>query len=155
MKLAEKYVEHIHGAVMMHLGSRNQALLPYAVSAWGGLVSPDRESLTIYVLEVKSKKILQNLIENGKFALTVNHPLSLETYQFKGIFVSSRPANPQDKAIQTIYNNKIIALLSPIYPHFTDRYNQMVMKPMVSITLKIDEIFEQTPGPGTGNKVPQ
>jgi hypothetical protein len=29
MKLAENYVEHLHGTVFMHLGSRNQALIPH------------------------------------------------------------------------------------------------------------------------------
>jgi hypothetical protein len=155
MILNENYVEHLHGTVMMHLGSRNQALLPHTVTVRGALVSPDRELITIYVLESQTEQLLHNLNDNGRFSFVVANPVTLETYQFKGTFVSSRPSESKDEAVQTIYLNKINGLLGYMYPNQVERMNQMITKPMVCITLQVEDIFDQTPGPGTGNKIPQ
>jgi hypothetical protein len=153
MKLTEKYVEHLHGTVTMYLGSRNQALLPHLIRAHGALVSPDRELLTVYVLEIQSEQLLQNLNENGKFSFVVGNPANFQTYQFKGTFVSSRPSDSQDEAVQAIYFNKIYGVAGVMFPHLVERINQMVTKPMVSITLRIEEVFDQNPGPGSGKLI--
>lgn len=155
MKLTEKYVEHLYGMVTMYLGSRNQALRPHNVRARGVLASADRELLTVYILESQSEKVLQNLNENGKFSLTAGSVVNFETYQFKGNFVSSRPSDANDEAVQAIYSDKILGLVGHGAPHLLDIMKDMIVKPMISITLNVQEIFEQSPGPGTGNKISQ
>ena len=153
--ISEKLVEFIHGPVFMALGTRNEKLRPAHTFAVGAIVNQDRETLTCFVLQSRAEKIMGNLEDNGKIALTVGSP-SHESYQLKGHYVSLRPTDAKDVAIQEIYRTKLVALMLQY------GYPEQIVKPMilgakyqpaVAITFRVEEIFLQTPGPEAGKKI--
>ncbi|MBI3799091.1 MAG: pyridoxamine 5'-phosphate oxidase family protein [Deltaproteobacteria bacterium] len=153
--ISEKLVEFIHGPVFMALGTRDEKLRPTHTFIAGALVNSDRETITCFVLQSRAEKILGNLENNGRITMTVGHP-SHESYQLKGRYVSSRPLEAKDVAIQEIYRTKLLSvflqygfpeqLAKPLVLGF--RY-----QPAVGITFRVEEVFLQTPGPGAGEKI--
>jgi hypothetical protein len=145
MKLTANYVEHLHGAIFAYIGTRNSTLIPNTQMVQGVLVSPDREDVTVFLLESQSEVVLQNLMDNGRFALTAANPLTFETYQFKGSFMTSYHSDAKDVAIQRICVDKLNAAIKPLWSAPSERKHLMTRNPLISIVLRVEEIFEQTP----------
>lgn len=146
MKLADHYVEHLHGAVFIYVDSYNDDMQLNTQMAQGVLVSPDREDLTIYIMESQAHVLLANLLENAKLSLTVTDPLTLATYQFNGAYQSHGPSDSKDRVLQNIYSYKLNAAIQMVWPSSSDRRDSIVLEPMVSIRIYIEEILEQSSG---------
>jgi len=153
--LTEKFVEFIHGPVIMSMGTRDERLRPAHTFVIGAIVNQDRETITCFVLQSRAERIMGNLENNGRIAMTVSHP-SHESYQLKGRYMSSRPVDAKDVAIQEIYRTKLLAcMLQYGYP---EQLAQPLIlgfryQPAMGITFCVEEIFLQTPGPEAGKKI--
>jgi hypothetical protein len=146
MKLADHYVEHLHGAVFIYVDSYDDDLLINTQMAQGLLVSPDREDLTIYIMESQAHVLLANLLETAKLTLTVTDPLTLSTYQFNGVYLSHAPSDSKDRVLQNMYAYKLNAAIQTEWPSSSDRRDPSELEPMVSIMLYVEEIIKQTSG---------
>ncbi|MGE4092976.1 MAG: pyridoxamine 5'-phosphate oxidase family protein [Candidatus Binatia bacterium] len=153
--LPERIVEAIHGPAVMSAGTRDQQLHPAHTSVVGAIVHPDKETVTFFVPESRSAQILNNLKHNGRVALGISL-LTHEAYQLKGVFLSSRPGDEKDRAVQEIYRSKLLAsLLQFGYPEPMVRpfVLGLIYHPSVAITFRVEEFFLQTPGPDAGKKM--
>lgn len=153
--IPDRIVEVIHGPAFMHAGTHNEKLRPAHTFVIGAVVHPDRETLTFFVPESRSERILSDLKSNGKVALAVGL-VTHEAYQLKGVYVASRPTDAKDLAVQEIYRAKLLsALLQAGYPEQIARplVLGMAYQPAVAITFRAEEIFLQTPGPEAGKKI--
>jgi hypothetical protein len=152
MKLPEQMIQHVHGLSFMYLGTRSDKLIPFVNRVLGAIVEKDQESITVYMLESQSHRTLENLKHNGKCALFITEPVSHESYQFKGDFISARPCNENDEAIQGIYFQKVANYLSQLGVPEAVLYN-FVSGPMIAVTFRVEEVYDQTPKPGAGQKI--
>jgi hypothetical protein len=153
--IPDRIVEVIHGPAVMYAGTRDERLRPAQTVVIGAVVQPDQETITFFVPESRSERILSNLKSNGRVAFAVGL-LTHEAYQLKGGYVSSRPTDAKDRALQEIYRSKLLsAMIQAGYP-------EQIMKPLVlgylyqpgvAITFHVEEIFLQTPGPEAGKKI--
>jgi len=153
--IPDRIVEVLHGPAVMYAGTRNERLYPAQTYVIGAVVHPDQETITFFVPESRSERILSDLKSNGRVALAVGL-LTHEAYQLKGGYISSRPTDAKDRAVQEIYRSKLLsAMIQAGYP-------EQVMKPFVlgfayqpgvAITFRAEEIFLQTPGPEAGKKI--
>jgi hypothetical protein len=120
----------------------------------GAVVQPDRRPLPFSFLRA-AREDPSNLKNNGRVALAVGL-LTHEAYQLKGVYVSSRPTDTRDYAVQEIYRSKVLsAFLQAGYPEQIAKPYILgfVYQPGVAITFRVDEIFLQTPGPEAGKKI--
>jgi hypothetical protein len=139
----------------MFAGTRNERLHPAQAFVVGAVAHPDRETITFFIPESRSERILSDLNNNGRVALAVSL-ITHEAYQLKGVYLSSRPTDAKDRAVQEVYRSKLLsALLRAGYP-------EQIAKPLVlgcayqpgiAITFRAEEIFLQTPGPEAGKKM--
>jgi hypothetical protein len=153
--IPDRIVEVLHGPAVMYAGTRNERLYPAQTYVIGAVVHPDQETITFFVPESRSERILSDLKSNSRVALAVGL-LTHEAYQLKGVYISSRPTDAKDRAVQEIYRSKLLsAMIQAGYP-------EQVMKPFVlgfayqpgvAITFRAEEIFLQTPGPEAGKKI--
>ena len=153
--IPEKLVEFIHGPVFLHVGTRDEKLRPSHAFAIGAVVNRDRETVTLFVPRGRSGKMLANLNENGKIALTAGSP-SHEAYQLKGAYVSVRAADEKDRAVQEIYRGKLWPFgVQCGYPEQIAKPLVLgfVYQPAVAITFRVEEVFLQTPGPEAGKRI--
>ena len=151
--ISDRVVELLHGPAFMQVGTRNAELHPAHTLAIGAVAHADRETVTLFVPESRSTRILGDLQDNGRVALAIALA-SHEAYQLKGTYRSSRPTGDEDIALQEAYRAKLFAaarqagypdeIAGPLTLGFAYR-------PGVAITFRVEEIFLQTPGPGAGN----
>ncbi|MGE0681451.1 MAG: pyridoxamine 5'-phosphate oxidase family protein [Candidatus Binatia bacterium] len=153
--IPDRIVEAIHGPAVMYIGTRDERLRPAQTFVIGAVVHPDRETVTFFIPESRSARILSDLTNNGRVALAVSL-VSHEAYQLKGSFIASRPANAQERAVQEIYRSKLLsAMLQAGYPEQIAKPLVLgfAYQPAVAITVRAEEIFLQTPGPEAGKKL--
>jgi hypothetical protein len=153
--ITDRVVEVIHGPAWMYAGSHDERLCPAQTVVIGAIVHSDQETMTFFVPESRSERLLSHLKSNGRVALAVSLPTH-EAYQLKGMYLSSRAADAKDRAVQDIYRAKLItATIQGGYPEQLIKWLVLgfVYQPAVAITFRPEEIFLQTPGPQAGKKI--
>jgi hypothetical protein len=152
--IPDRVVEVIHGPAFMQAGTRDGELRPAHTFVAGAAVSEDRQSITFFVAQSLSKRILENLQDNGRVAFGVAL-ISHEAYQLKGTYASSRPADEQELAFQEAYFAKLLDAASQLFPESMARgmVASIPSRASVAITFRVEEVFLQTPGPGAGGKM--
>lgn len=153
--IPDRIADVIHGPAFMHAGTRDEQLRPTQTFVVGAVVHPDRETITFFVPESRSGRILSDLENNGRVALAIGL-VTHEAYQLKGVFISSRPTDAKDRAVQEIYRSKLLS--SMLHAGYPQQIAQplvlgFVYQPGIAITFRVEEIFLQTPGPGAGKKI--
>lgn len=152
MKLSDKMIEFIHGPNSIFLGTRSDKLIPHVKWIIGAIVEKDQESITCYLLECLAQPVLENTGHNGSCALFVSHLVSHESYQFKGTFISVRPCNENDEAIKGIYFQKFGNFLMHVGVSEANLSN-LATGPAVAVTFRVEEVYDQSPRPGAGQKI--
>jgi hypothetical protein len=153
--IPDRVVEVLEGPAFVQVGTRDARLRPAHTYVVGAIAHADRTTVTFIVPEGRSARMLSDLQDNGRVALTMSLA-SHESYQMKGTYLSSRPTGDQDVELQEAYRAKLYAaarqagfpeeIARPLTLGFTYR-------PGVAITFRVEEIFRQTPGPGAGDRM--
>lgn len=152
--IPDRVLEVLHGPAMMFVGTRDAGLRPAHTAAVGAVAHDDRRTVTFFVPESRSAKLLGNLTDNGRVALDFGW-MSHEAYQLKGTYFSSRPTTGEDIARQEAYRKKLVAAVRQVYPEEIARSLALgyQYKPGVAVTFRVDEVYLQTPGPGAGSRI--
>ena len=133
------------------MGTRDTNLKPDFCRVLGVQVV-DQDHLRFFMDKKSNPTSFKNLQPSAPIALTTTRADNFESYQFKGKFVKLTECSDEDN--QTIqaylhgFNDAVVALglqdgLVYNYPH-SNTY---------ALEMEVKEIFEQTPKPGTGNKL--
>lgn len=153
--IPDRILDVIHGPAFMHAATRDERLRPAHAFVVGATVHPDRETITFFVPESRSERILSDLENNGRVALAVGL-VTHEAYQLKGVFLSSRPTDAKEQAMQEIYRSNVLSsMLQAGYPQQLAQPMALgfLYQPGIAITFRVEEIFLQTPGPDAGKKI--
>jgi hypothetical protein len=152
--IPDRVAEVLEGPSFVQLGTRDAGLRPAHTFAVGARVHPDRRTVTVFVPESRSARVLSDLADNGRVALTFSLA-SHEAYQLKGAFLSSRPTNEEDVALQEAYRAGLYASVRQVYPDEIARPLSLGFRyrPGVAITVRVEEVYLQTPGPGAGERL--
>jgi len=152
--IPDRVVEVLHGPAFMQVGTRDAELRPAHTWAVGAIVHDDRRTVTFFVPESCSTRMLSNLRGNGRVAFAfawVTH----EAYQLKGTYFDVRPATDEDVARQEAYRAKLLAGARQVFPEEIARPLALgfAYRPAVAVTFRVDEVYLQTPGPGAGTRM--
>jgi len=152
--IPERVVEVLRGPAFMHVGTRDAELRPAHAFPTGVVVDDDRETVTFFVNEWRSTRILSDLENNGRVALAGGW-MTHEAYQLKGVYLSSRPATDEEMAFQEAHLARLSAELSQVLPKETVEtlFLKLACRPSLAVTFRVEEVFLQTPGPGAGTKM--
>jgi hypothetical protein len=133
-------------------GTRNQDLVPFGHRVSGWCIGADGRSLTAFIPEPAG--LVESLQENGELALTVEAFPAHETYQFKGRYVSHRPAHREDLAIVDRIRERFIKNMRAVFPLLPEGIaGAFTSKPALAVEFEVSEIYVQTPGPGAGARI--
>lgn len=153
--IPERVIAFLHGPVFVQIGTRDAGLRPCHASVVGTRVHDDRETVTVLVPTARADRTLQNLAGNGRVAVAAGH-VSHESYQLKGTYLSSRPADQADRARQEALRAALLAsALEAGYPEPLARPFTLgfAYTPAVAITFRAEEVYQQTPGPDAGTRL--
>src|SRR5215510_867745 len=80
-------------------GSRDRDLVPCGHRVVGWRIGTDHRTLACMVPALSVTNLVENLTDNGSFAVTIEEFPSHETYQFKGQYLRHRDASADDQRL--------------------------------------------------------
>ena len=100
--------------------------------------------------------LAETLRESPLLAVTIEHIGPHETYQFKGVVVGSRGAEPADREVWERIRRRFSEAVRRVDPHLgleDPQLRDYIPPPETALRLSLREIFLQTPGPGAGRRL--
>jgi hypothetical protein len=112
----------------------------------------DLQTITVYVPLATSHEAIQNLAMTRKLAVTVTHPRDNFAAQFKGEAIDTRLAREDEAAFVRARLDAFADVLDRIgVPRRVSR--SLAHWPAFAVTMRVDQTFDQTPGPNAGRPV--
>ncbi len=150
--LAPELVDLLKTGVSVVVGTRDATLMPECTRAWGITIGPDRRSATIYLTEAISRRTLRNLEDNGQIAVSCTRPTDHLACQLKGRVQAIRPATPREVELSRTWHREFLAELVAIgVPR--ELGEAWITEPALAVEIDVTDVFHQTPGPGTGERL--
>jgi hypothetical protein len=145
----EELASFLQEGIAVQLGTRNARLEPNGVRVVAVLVERDGTHVVAYVPDVAARGVLPDLESNGQAALVFARPPDERACQLKGTFAGARPATADEyAAVQGQWDRWLDRLSTIGYPRPT--FECWAKWPCIAIRVKVNAIFNQTPGPGAG-----
>ena len=148
----EQLAGFLQEGLSTHIASRNERLEPSAARVTALLVEPDGLHVVAFVPTVAGGPILADLRTNGQVALVCARPPDERGCQVKGVFVDARDAREDERPVVVAqwerFRDKLAMIGLPRVA--TDAW---VTWPCTAIRLRVQALFDQTPGPGAGARL--
>lgn len=151
--LSEALTEYIHGGLVAQMGTRNARLEPNGTQLAAVRVEDDRLHIVAYVPAAAAGAVLADLHDNGQAAVTFTRPVDDVACQIKGTFVDSWPARDDEHAFVMARWEGFLQQLEQVgLPRVAAAH--WTVWPAVAVRIRAAAIFDQTPGPGAGARLP-
>ena len=149
--LTSKLKSFLGNALGMGMGTCDANLVPDFSRVLGARAIDDYH-IQFFIDLPTSTRTLDNLRDNGKLSVVVVEIHNAESYQLKGRFVSESNVTPEELDYINTYliNFDKVAVDIGLLPGVLFNYRH---SDMMTITMEVQEIFEQTPKKGTGQKL--
>jgi Pyridoxamine 5'-phosphate oxidase len=138
--------------LVISLGTCAADLTPSGVRAWGPSVSEDGSSVQLFIDRPSAAPAIANLRDNGRVAACFTDVTSLRSVQLKGRCVELGDPQPEDWLQIERHRDAFAKSCEVIgYPKHVAR-NIWSMQ-VVKVRFIVDQVFNQTPGPGAGGSL--
>jgi hypothetical protein len=135
-------------------GTRDRNLVPSGHRVCGWQIDGSGRTITAFMSEASSPRLLETLQDNGRIALTFEEIATHETYQIKGRYLRHRPVRPAEIDIADIARERFARSLRSLYDeHVSALLAASIPAPDLAVDVGVDEVFLQTPGPGAGARI--
>jgi hypothetical protein len=132
-------------------GTRDDDRIPRSHRVWGVRLHPD-DSVTFMVPPYGTEDLEACAVSDRHVALTIGELPSHETYQLKGRAVRVAPPSADDLSYFRAYRERMCAHIVTLgFPEPLAR--AWLLDPMLTVTMRTEEAFVQTPGPGAGRRL--
>jgi len=151
--LSPELMEFVHGGVAVMVATRDDDLRLALARGWGPQISGDGRSASLCVEAPESSPTLANLKGNGAIAVTASPPMLATGIQLKGgVHAVRGPDSAElDRARQQLGAFTAGAEAVGVAPGLARRL--FTASDLVVVSFSIDEVFDQTPGPGAGQRL--
>jgi hypothetical protein len=129
-------------------------LVPCGHRIVGWRVGADHQTLACMVPALFLTGLVENLTDNGRFAVTIEEFPTHETYQFKGQYLRHRDAGAEDQRLVARIRERFARSVRSVLTEIPEAVlRDVVLDPAVIVEMRVEEIFLQTPGPGAGTRI--
>ena len=136
----------------IQLATRNAALEPNGVRVVAARVEKDGTHVVAYVPDISARHVLPDLESNGQAALVFARPPDERACQVKGMFAGARSSTDDERAVvEAQWDRWLDRLVTIGLPR--EAFEHWVTWPCVAIRVRVNAIFNQTPGPGAGARL--
>jgi len=147
--ISDEIAAFIESGLSINVGTCDSELEPDGAIAWAARVHDDRQQITIYLHKEAALAMVRNLNEHPGIAVLFERPTSHRACQVKGVFVSSRAAKPTERTtVKKQFESFFMDLEGIGIPRAM--VSGLMIWPCTAIQFRATDVFEQTPGPGTG-----
>jgi hypothetical protein len=135
--------------IFIALAACNDRLEPAGGRGVAAVVEPDGTHLVVFVTSVGAPGLLPIMESSGQASVCFARPPDERACQIKGTFAGSRPASEDERELVQGQWNRWLDRLATIgmaratFAHWPSW-------PCVAIRVRVNAIFNQTPGPGAG-----
>lgn len=119
----------------------------------GFMVEEDNEHVTFFIPKKLWKTFEPFLKEDLNMSLLMASIKDFESYQVKGQYVEHQICSDENIDFYRLKVLKIVDVMSVMGIDGNKIFSYLNDNNSVAVTMKINDVFEQTPKPGTGNKV--
>jgi hypothetical protein len=154
--LDERIASFITGPdVSMAVASRDAQLMPSLFKVCGCRVNGERTRVTLYVDQNYAAGVVRDLRAGGPVAAVFSVPATHRTLQLKGERADVAAVTPADREYVRAHFESIVAHIAALgYPEDALRcYFHYAPEQLVAVSFAPQAAFEQTPGPGAGNRL--
>jgi hypothetical protein len=112
----------------------------------------DLETVTVYVPVATSHETIQNLATTKRLAIVATHPVEHCATQLKGTAIDARLAREDEAPLVRAGIDSLSDILERIgLPRRVTR--SVAHWPAFAINMRVEQVFEQTPGPNAGSRL--
>jgi hypothetical protein len=149
-----KIVRFLERANVGHAATRDARLVPHGHRISGWKLNADGTTMSVFIPATASEHLVESLLDNGQFAVTVEDYPAHETYQFKGRYRGHRAATTDDLQATDRVRERWVRSLRQIAPPGSEPHiRAYVQTPAIAVDFEVHEIYVQTPGPGAGARI--
>ena len=142
-------VELIESPCAQIVGTVDADGLPDATRGWGAQVLDDGTKIRL-LLAANAATSIRNLRSTRRIAFTATHFLTLHSVQVKGIALTVDEATETDRGRYEEFCAGCVRMLEEMDGTPESLSRRFVPSGIVVCVLTVDELFDQTPGPGAG-----
>lgn len=148
----ERLLKGLEPGVSAIVGSVDADGNPACCRAVGLRTEDDLATVTVFVPIATSKETIANVKATGRLAVVTTHPISHCATQLKGMVERTRVARDDEHAFIEAFFGGFGGVLNTIgYPPRVTR--SVVQWPALALEMRVDEIYEQSPGPKAGSRL--
>lgn len=144
------YLALLEDGAAFYLATRDGDNLPEVALLAGAAAGPEPGTLTIFV-PLGWTRALANLRDNGRVAMTLARLADYRTYQLKGQALAIRDAREDERATALRHHDAFARAAD--FEKLGHVVRSWAWWPCAAVDVRVEEVFAQTPGPGTGQKV--
>jgi hypothetical protein len=122
---------------------------PHASRAWGAIVGDDGASLRV-MLDGDDHQCLANLVDDAPVAVTGGNVMTLASVQVKGTIRRVEELTALDQALRERATDLFLDAVCEVDRQPRELLDAMVPDRFIACVVDVDEIFDQSPGPGAG-----
>ena len=150
--ISEELAAFLESGLSIVVATRDGELQPDGAAAWAARVHADRTHVTLFFYEDAAARVLRNLKDFPQIAIDFDRPTTHRACQVKGELISSRPAGEEDRPE---IERQIDAFSCDLEAIGIPRAMFAGWKtwPCTAMQVRATALFEQTPGPGTGERL--
>jgi hypothetical protein len=148
-RIDEKLKQYVESGVATIVGTGNESGRPTIAFGWAPRVAEDGTTLEVFIDTERAGTTLKNLRSNGRIAVTLAHPVSYQSVQFKGRFIDAVETPEEDKAWLQQQRDAFVTSTSLIGDP-PEIIQKMWMDDTILVSLTVERAFDQTPGPEAG-----
>lgn len=150
--LTPELATFLESGLSIVVGTRDASLRPDGAAAWAIRAHDDGVHLTVFMHVENVSRLMPNLTVCPQVAVTMDLPTTHRACQVKGDVVSIRAAlddeRPEVERQLDAFNRDLEALGIPRV-----MFSGWKAWPCSAIVVRATDVFEQTPGPGTGERL--
>jgi hypothetical protein len=149
--LDKSLTEFLEQGLAIHIGTRNSALRPNGCRVTAVRVEDRGRNLVAYIPKAATPVVLDDLRGNGQAAVSFARPTDDRAVQVKGEFLDMREADASEEAFVLGQWQALLKELDMIGLAALTSTSSWLMWPCVAVTLRVTNVFSQTPGPEAGS----
>ena len=138
--------------VSVLVGTVDACGAPSCCRAVAFALTDDLEAMTVYIPVATSHQAIQNIGTTKRLAVNVSHPIDHHSVQFKGTTSDARLARDDEAPLIRARIEAFADTLEAVgVPRRVAR--SVAHWPAFAVTMRVEQVFEQTPGPHAGTRL--
>jgi len=134
------------------VGSVDAQGAPVCCRAYALRSADDLETVTVYMPVATSHETIQALATTGRLAIGATYPADHSATQLKGVAIETRLAR-EDEAAFVREQLRVYCDVLAVFGVAKRLSTRATVWPAFAVTMRVEEIYDQTPGPKAGGRL--